>query len=86
MLYLGISGTPAWVVAGANHYAKAHGKTPFSIYQGQWNILLRDLEREILPMAIHFGMVVAPFPWGSILQGNFQRPEEVAAKKSKGEI
>ncbi|KAL6399655.1 aryl-alcohol dehydrogenase AAD14 [Ilyonectria robusta] len=33
VLYLGISDTPAWVVAAANTYAKAHAKTPFSIYQ-----------------------------------------------------
>jgi aryl-alcohol dehydrogenase-like predicted oxidoreductase len=84
VLYLGISDTPAWVVAGANHYAKAHGKTPFSIYQGQWNILLRDLEREILPMAISFGMAIAP--WGSLGQGKFRRPEEVKEKKANGEV
>jgi aryl-alcohol dehydrogenase-like predicted oxidoreductase len=84
VLYLGISDTPAWVVAGANHYAKAHGKTPFSIYQGQWNVLLRDFEREILPMVIHFGMAVAP--WGSLGQGKFRRPEEIAENKSNGEV
>ena len=39
VLYLGISNTPAWVVASANTYAKDHGKTPFSVYQGQWNVL-----------------------------------------------
>lgn len=83
VLYLGISDAPAWVVAGANHYAKAHGKTPFSIYQGQWSILLRDLEREVLPMATYFGMAVAA--WGALGGGKFQRPEEVAEKKSKGE-
>lgn len=84
VLYLGISDTPAWIVAGANHYAKAHGKTPFSIYQGQWNLLLRDLEREILPMATYFGMAVCP--WGVLAQGKFRRPEEIAEKVSQGEI
>lgn len=82
VLYLGISDTPAWVVAGANHYDKAHGKTPFSIYQGQWSILLRDLEREILPMTVHFGMAVAP--WGVLGQGKFRRPEEIP-ENLKGE-
>ncbi|KAK9482251.1 putative aryl-alcohol dehydrogenase protein [Lipomyces starkeyi] len=37
VLYLGISDTPAWVVSAANTYARAHGKTPFSIHQGRWN-------------------------------------------------
>ncbi|KAE8549882.1 hypothetical protein EYB25_008406 [Talaromyces marneffei] len=34
VLYLGISDTPAWVVATANTYAKDHGKTPFSRLSG----------------------------------------------------
>lgn len=60
VLYLGISDTPAWVVAAANTYAVEQGKTPFSIYQGRWNIMLRDMERDIIPMARHFGMALAP--------------------------
>ena len=50
VLYLGISDTPAFIVSAANTYAKAHGKTQFSIYQGRWNIMLRDMEREVIPM------------------------------------
>ena len=51
VLYLGISDTPAWVVSKANQYARDHGKTPFVIYQGLWNVMKRDFEREIIPMA-----------------------------------
>jgi aryl-alcohol dehydrogenase-like predicted oxidoreductase len=39
------------VVAQANQYARDHGKTPFVIYQGMWNVLDRSFEREIIPMA-----------------------------------
>lgn len=39
VLYLGISNTPAWIVSAANTYAKDHGKTQFSVYQGQWNVM-----------------------------------------------
>ena len=60
VLYLGASDTPAWVVAAANTYAIDHGKTPFSIYQGRWNLLIRDFERDIIPMARQFGMALAP--------------------------
>jgi aryl-alcohol dehydrogenase-like predicted oxidoreductase len=52
VLYLGISDTPTWIVAAANTYAVGHGKTPFSVYQGRWNIMLRDFEvrySQILP-------------------------------------
>ncbi|KAK9327389.1 NADP-dependent oxidoreductase domain-containing protein [Lipomyces starkeyi] len=34
--------------------------TPFSIYQGRWNLLVRDFERDIIPMARQFGMALAP--------------------------
>jgi aryl-alcohol dehydrogenase-like predicted oxidoreductase len=47
VLYLGISDTPAWIVSAANVYARDHGKTQFSVYQGRWNILQRDFERDI---------------------------------------
>jgi hypothetical protein len=47
VLYLGISDTPAWIVSAANVYARAHGKTQFSVYQGRWNIMQRDFERDI---------------------------------------
>nr|POE51669.1 putative aryl-alcohol dehydrogenase aad14 [Quercus suber] len=83
VLYLGISDAPAWVVAGANHYAKAHGKTVFSIYQGQWNVLSRDLEREILPMARYFGMAVAP--WNVLGGGKFLSPEQAAQCQASDE-
>ena len=56
VLYLGVSDTPAWVVAKANTYARLTGKTPFVIYQGAWSIMQRDFERDILPMALSEGM------------------------------
>lgn len=50
VLYLGISDTPSFIVAKANMYARLTGKTPFVIYQGAWNIMSRDVERDIIPM------------------------------------
>lgn len=83
VLYLGISDTPAWVVSAANTYALAHGKTPFVIYQGRWNVMLRDFERDILPMAAHFGMALAP--WDVLGGGKFQSPKQIAERKARGE-
>jgi aryl-alcohol dehydrogenase-like predicted oxidoreductase len=40
VLYLGVSDTPAWIVAQANQYAVDHGKTPFVIYQGELVVVL----------------------------------------------
>ncbi|KAJ5709400.1 Aldo/keto reductase [Penicillium malachiteum] len=69
ILYLGVSDTPAWIVAAANTYAIENGKTPFSIYQGRWSLLHRDFERDIIPMARHFGMALAP--WAVLGGGTF---------------
>jgi aryl-alcohol dehydrogenase-like predicted oxidoreductase len=83
VLYLGISDTPAWVVSAANFYARAHGKTQFSVYQGRWNIMARDFEREIIPMASYFGMALAP--WDVIGGGKFQTKAAIEERKKKGE-
>lgn len=58
VLYLGISDTPAWIVSEANRYAKEKGKSPFVIYQGQWNVMERSFERDIIPMARAHGMAL----------------------------
>lgn len=78
VLYLGISDTPAWIVAKANQYARDFGLTPFSVYQGHWSAALRDFERDILPMAEAEGMALAP--WGALGRGNFKTAEQMAAK------
>ncbi|KAJ5372884.1 Aryl-alcohol dehydrogenase (AAD) [Penicillium concentricum] len=83
VMYLGISDSPAWVVSAANTYARAHGKTPFSIYQGRWNVMRRDFEREILPMARHFGMALAP--WDVLGSGHFQTAKQLEERKKSGE-
>lgn len=83
VLYLGISDSPAWVVSAANTYARAHGKTPFSIYQGRWNVMLRDFEREIIPMSRHFGMALAP--WDVLGGGKFQTKKALEERKKTGE-
>lgn len=83
VLYLGISDTPAWVVSAANFYARSHGKTPFSIYQGRWNVMLRDFERDIIPMARHFGMTLAP--WDVMGGGKFKTKEEIEQRKAQGQ-
>ncbi|KAG1772398.1 NADP-dependent oxidoreductase domain-containing protein [Suillus occidentalis] len=69
VLYLGISDTPAWIVSKANQYARDHGKTPFVIYQGMWNILER--------------MTLAP--WNVLAGGKFRTDEEEQKRRETGE-
>lgn len=77
--YLGISDTPAWVVSKANQYARDHGLRPFSVYQGMWSAVMRDFEREIIPMTKDEGMALAPY--GVLNQGRFQTKEAFARRE-----
>lgn len=67
VLYVGISDAPAWVVAHANTLAEWRGWTPFAGLQVPYNLLDRDVERELLPMAEAFGLTVAA--WGPLAGG-----------------
>ena len=83
VLYLGISDTPSWIVSAMNEYAKARGKTQISIYQGRWNIMIRDFERDIIPMARHYGMALAP--WDVLGGGKLQTKKAVEERKKNNE-
>ncbi|EIW58495.1 Aldo/keto reductase [Trametes versicolor FP-101664 SS1] len=83
VLYLGISDTPAWVVASANRYARMSHQTPFAVYQGAWNVLQRDFEREIIPMARAEGMALAP--WNVLAGGKIRTDEEEERRRETGE-
>jgi len=83
VLYLGISDAPAWVVAQANTYAKTTGKTPFVVYQGLWNVMSRDFERDIIPMCRSFGLALAP--WNVIGGGRLRTDEEEERRRKTGE-
>ncbi|KAI9733108.1 MAG: hypothetical protein M1834_003655 [Cirrosporium novae-zelandiae] len=82
VLYLGISDTPAWVVSKANEYARSHGLTQFSVYQGKWNAATRDFERDILPMCESEGMAIAP--WGVLGSGSFKTEAQRKATEGEG--
>lgn len=83
VLYLGVSDTPAWVVSYANQYAKAHGKTPFVIYQGAWNVMERSFERDIIPMARSCGLALAP--WNVLAAGKLRTDAEEERRLKSGE-
>ncbi|MFG1946826.1 aldo/keto reductase [Nonomuraea sp. NPDC048826] len=67
VLYVGISDAPAWVVSRANTLAEWRGWTPFAGLQVPYNLLWRDIERELLPMAEETGLTVAA--WGTLAHG-----------------
>ncbi|KII90749.1 hypothetical protein PLICRDRAFT_106646 [Plicaturopsis crispa FD-325 SS-3] len=83
VLYLGISDSPAWVVSKANQYARDHGKSPFVIYQGAWNVMARSFERDIIPMARAEGMALAP--WNVLASGKLRTDAEEERRRESGE-
>jgi len=78
--YLGISNHPAWMVAKANGIADKMGWTKFVAMQNYYSIASRDLERELVPLALSEGLAI--MPWsplaGGFLSGKFTRNNEVA--------
>jgi len=81
--FKGISDSPAWVVAKANQYARDHALTPFVVYQGRWNIMDREFEREIIPMARSEGLALAP--WAVLAGGKIRTDAEEERRRQTGE-
>jgi len=78
--YLGISNHPAWMMMKANGYADKMGWNKFVASQNYYTIASRDIEREIVPMAMSENIGI--MPWsplaGGFLSGKYTRLNEVA--------
>ncbi|HVW97913.1 MAG TPA: aldo/keto reductase [Mucilaginibacter sp.] len=80
--YAAISDTPAWVVAKGNTLAELMGWSQFVALQVEYSLLARTPERELIPMARHFGMTVTPWAplGGGALTGKYLRGEQGRVK------
>ncbi len=67
VLHVGISDSPAWVVAQANTLAELRGWSPFVALQVPYSAAGRSPERELFPMAASFGLAVVA--WGVLGAG-----------------
>ena len=67
VLYLGISDTPAWVVAQLQTLAAVRGWSPFAGLQIEYSLVQREVERELIPMARGLGLGV--MAWGPLGAG-----------------
>jgi aryl-alcohol dehydrogenase-like predicted oxidoreductase len=79
--YLGHSNLAGWQLAEAAHVAAAGGYAPFVSAQNQWSLLDREVERELVPAAEHYGVGVLPyFPLANgLLTGKVRRGRELPA-------
>jgi aryl-alcohol dehydrogenase-like predicted oxidoreductase len=79
--YIGVSNLPAWQVVQALWIAQRHKITAIVTTQNEYNLLARDIERELIPAINEFGLGLLPyFPLASgILTGKYQRNAEPPA-------
>jgi aryl-alcohol dehydrogenase-like predicted oxidoreductase len=77
ILYIAVSDTPAWRIAQANTLAELRGWSRFIALQVEYNLALRDAERDLIPMAIGLGLGVLPWsPLASgLLSGKYSRAD-----------
>lgn len=72
VLHVGFSNFPAWLVSRADAWAEARGLTRPAAVQVEHNLIARDAERDLLPMADHLGMTVcawSPLGGGAVATG-----------------
>ncbi|HSC54618.1 MAG TPA: aldo/keto reductase [Phnomibacter sp.] len=73
--YVAISDTPAWMIAKGQTMAELMGWSQFVALQVEYSLLQRTPERELIPMAKHFGLTVTPWAplAGGALTGKYLR-------------
>jgi aryl-alcohol dehydrogenase-like predicted oxidoreductase len=83
--YLGVSNHPAWMVVKANSIAGNLGWSKFVASQNFYSIASRDIEREIVPMALSEGISI--MPWsplaGGVLSGKYTRDIKTAGSSRR---
>lgn len=86
--YIGISDTPAWIVAQANTMAELRGWSAFIGLQIEYSLVERTPEREFLPMAKAFDLAITP--WASlgagVLTGKYLRDETGRLTESSSKL
>ncbi|MCU1569742.1 MAG: alcohol dehydrogenase [Naasia sp.] len=80
--YLGASSMPAWRFVQAQYVAHLGGWTRFISMQPQYNLVMREEEREMLPYCLDSGVGV--IPWSPLARGRLTRDwdEETARTSS----
>jgi aryl-alcohol dehydrogenase-like predicted oxidoreductase len=79
--YIGHSNLAGWQIADAAHTAISAARTPFISAQHRWSLLERDVESEVVPAALRFGLGVLPYvPLANgLLTGKVRRGQGIPA-------
>jgi aryl-alcohol dehydrogenase-like predicted oxidoreductase len=84
--YVGFCNLPAWVAMKSLAYADHHRFARFQSAQVYYSLATRDIEREIVPLALDQGLAI--LPWsplsGGVLSGKFDldQPGPAGARRS----
>ncbi len=96
VLYLGISDTPAWVIARANTLAEERGWTPFVAMQMQYSLIERSIEREYVPLGqaldvavtawspLGMGLLSGKYANDGVSEGRLANPNRAASRSERG--
>jgi aryl-alcohol dehydrogenase-like predicted oxidoreductase len=73
--YIGASNFTGWQLATANGLAAQRAWEPFVSYQGNYSLVGRELEREVLPYCTYAGLGMLPYGplGGGLLTGKYHR-------------
>lgn len=79
--YVGCSNMPAWQMVEAQWTAKQFGMGGFVSCQDEYSLLVRDIERDVIPVARAYGLGLLPyFPLASgLLTGKYRRDAPMPA-------
>jgi aryl-alcohol dehydrogenase-like predicted oxidoreductase len=86
--YIGHSNFPAWRIAEAEYVARAMNVTRFVSCQDEYSLVMRDIERDLLPAAQEYNLGLLPyFPLASgLLTGKYKRGAEAPADTRFGKV
>jgi 1-deoxyxylulose-5-phosphate synthase len=79
--YIGASSMWTWQFVQAQHIADANGWTRFISMQDQYNLLMREEEREMHPYCLDEGIGV--IPWSPLARGRLTRDWDVVTERSE---
>jgi aryl-alcohol dehydrogenase-like predicted oxidoreductase len=87
ILYVGSSNFAGWHIARACETAKARGFLGLVSEQSLYNLMTRNIELEVLPAAIGYGVGVIPWsPLGSGLLGGVLKSEREGRRRLAGRV
>jgi aryl-alcohol dehydrogenase-like predicted oxidoreductase len=86
--YIGNSNFPAWRVAEAEYVARAMNVNRFVSCQDEYSLVVRDIEKDLLPAATEYKLGVLPFfPLASgLLTGKYKKGEAAPGDTRFGKV